>query len=53
MLYHHPGGMLPVNRIDDVTFINQMKANFNQTWVTVAKNATWGTFRMDIVLRTG
>ena len=53
MLYYHPGGMFPVDRIDDVTFINQMKAIFNQTWVTVAKNTSWGTLRMDIVQRTG
>ena len=53
MLYHHPGGILPSNRIDDATFINQMRMNFTQTWVTVAKNTSWGTLRMDIVQRTG
>ena len=53
ILYHHPGGMLPANRIDDVTFINQMRTNLNQTWVTGAKNTSWGTLRMDIVQRNG
>ena len=55
MLYYHPGGgvILPGNRVDDVMFINQMRTNLNQTWVTVAKNASWGTLRMDIVQRNG
>ena len=55
MLYHHPGGaaMLPPGYIDNTTFIDQMKVNFNQIWVTVARNTTWGTLRMDIVQRNG
>ena len=55
MLYNYSGGatMLPPGYIDNTTFIHQMNINFNQTWVTVARNTTWGTLQMDIVQRTG